>query len=221
MFPFSSTISRLPDDSPAMPIAPTLWMFSTPRCTQPGTDGLGKAVVRVVLVIREDLLPTRDQMRRHGLRADVHEPPLRQPIIRQMDLPANQWRQGYPAPTAQAARRSCSLPPIRVCRIHSGFTPRENDRLAAPTRKLAEPVHFRACMVERRDAEEHVVLRLSVMRSAPCGRSRHQSSCAHGGSPLGKPGRSGGKIDRRVVVFRSIAMSGRYGPSSRCASILS
>ena len=45
-------------------------------------NGLGKAVVRVVLLIREDAYASASiRLLRHGLRADVHETPLRKMII--------------------------------------------------------------------------------------------------------------------------------------------
>ena len=48
-------------------------------------DGFREAVVRVVFVAREDAAPSRYEARRHGLRADVHEPPLRQLVVFEVD----------------------------------------------------------------------------------------------------------------------------------------
>ena len=46
-----------------------------------GADGLGKAVVGIVLVVGENLHPPVDQTGRHGLGADVHQPPLVQAAL--------------------------------------------------------------------------------------------------------------------------------------------
>ena len=51
-------------------------------------DGFAEAVVRVVVVMGEDLLPAFDEAGRHGLRADVHEPPLVKLVVGQFDFAA-------------------------------------------------------------------------------------------------------------------------------------
>ena len=52
-----------------------------------GADGFAQAVVGVVLMMREIFHPAVNQAGRHWLRADVHEPPLIQKIIVQIDPP--------------------------------------------------------------------------------------------------------------------------------------
>ena len=51
-----------------------------------GADGFGQAVIGVVLVVRELLLPALDQAFGHGLRADVHQPPGGQVVVLEVDL---------------------------------------------------------------------------------------------------------------------------------------
>ena len=46
-----------------------------------GSERLGQAVVGVVIMIREVILPVADERRRNRLRADVHETPLAQSVI--------------------------------------------------------------------------------------------------------------------------------------------
>ena len=51
-------------------------------------DGFAEAVVRVVVVMREDCLPAFDEAGRHGLGTDVHEPPLVELVVGQFDFAA-------------------------------------------------------------------------------------------------------------------------------------
>ena len=53
-----------------------------------GADGLGQAVVRVILMVREPLHPAFDEAVRDRLRADVHEPPLVEDVVRKVDVAA-------------------------------------------------------------------------------------------------------------------------------------
>ena len=53
-----------------------------------GADRLGKTVVCVIFVVREVLLPTLDEARGDGLRADVHQPPLVELVFIKIDLAA-------------------------------------------------------------------------------------------------------------------------------------
>ena len=52
------------------------------------SDGLRKTVVCIIIMMREDLFPAFDQAWRYRLRADVHESPLIQFILRELDFPA-------------------------------------------------------------------------------------------------------------------------------------
>ena len=65
------------------------------------TDGFAQTVVRVVLVIREILLPTVNQTLRNRLCADVHQPPLRKLVVLQMDSAIVQCLQNVQCPRHQ------------------------------------------------------------------------------------------------------------------------
>ena len=51
-------------------------------------DGFAEAVVCIVVMMWEDLLPTFDKTGRHRLRANVHEPPLIKLVIGKDDFAA-------------------------------------------------------------------------------------------------------------------------------------
>ena len=53
-----------------------------------GTDGFREAIVGIILMVREDLLPALNKARRNRLCAYVHKPPLIQFIIRKFDFSA-------------------------------------------------------------------------------------------------------------------------------------
>lgn len=93
-----------------------------------GANGLGQAVVRVVFVVREIFEPALDKARRHGLRADVHEPPLVEQVVVKIDAAGldrveNVLRPGHEQPDDRA------FSSVMVRRIHSGFTPRSKTAL--------------------------------------------------------------------------------------------
>ena len=58
-----------------------------PQMDAAGPGRFGKAVVGVVLVVREPLLPAFNQGRGDRLGADVHQPPLGKLVILQPDFP--------------------------------------------------------------------------------------------------------------------------------------
>ena len=80
-----------------------------------------------------------------------------------------------------------------------GLHAAQQDRPAADE-EAAEPVHLRAGVVERRDAEEDVVVRLAVVGLL------HLAALGERAVPqddrLREAGRAGGVVDRRVVVER-------------------
>ena len=162
-----------------------------------GTDGLAESVVGVVIVLGEYGLPTLDQTGRHGLRADVHETPGREIIVREVDVPAVDAVQNILCPRHQEPNDGASL-------LGGGA----HDQLrcgafqqyrAGASHQAAEPVHFRARVIERRNAEKYVVLGLTVMLLLHGGGVGKTAMIVQNG--FGEACGSAGKIDRRVVLF--------------------
>ena len=161
-----------------------------------GADGFAQAVIRVVLVVRKDLHPAPDQRGRHGLRADVHQPPLIEPVIRRFYVAALNRIQYILRPRHQQPDDCAAL--VRDgAQNPFGLRALEQHRPAARN-QTAEPVHLRAGVIERRYAEEHVVLRLAVMRLLAARRMNQRAMGVQ--YRLGEAGRAGGIVDRRVVV---------------------
>ena len=126
-----------------------------------GADGFGQAVVGVVFVIGEDLLPALDQALGHGLGADVHQPPLGKPVIGQIHLAAFDGVQDILGPGHQQPDDGAFFVGHRLQHV-LGLGAFEQHRLAA-YQEGAEPVHLGAGVVEGRDAQEDVVVGLAVM----------------------------------------------------------
>ena len=59
-----------------------------PQVDATWTDRLSKAIVGVVELAGEVLLPAMDQTRGDGLGPDVHEPPLPELVISESQIPA-------------------------------------------------------------------------------------------------------------------------------------
>ena len=162
-----------------------------------GADGLGKTVVRVVLMMREYFFPAFDQGRRNGLRADVHEPPLVEAVVLELDVPAVNGVENVLRPRHEQ-------PDDRRLFLRDGADDpfrrdTAKDHCAASGEQTAEPMHLRSGMIEGRDAEEHVVARLSVMVLL------HTAGGDQGEvlmqDRLREARRAGGEIDRRIVVL--------------------
>ena len=173
-----------------------------------GPGGLGEAVVRVVVVVGEHALPALDEGGRNGLRTDVHEPPLGEGIVRELHVAAldgveNVLRPWDEQPNDRALLLAHGAE--NPFRLHS----LEEHGLAAHE-KAAEPVHLGARVVERRNAEEHVVLRLAVVRLL------HAAGVHEGvvlqDDGLGEARRAGAEVDGGLVVV----VEG-YGGSARGA----
>ena len=125
------------------------------------SDRLGKAVVGIVIVLGENLLPAMDQARRDRLRTDMHQTPAIQIVFGQIHIPAvngieNVLRPGDQQPNDAALFVRNSLEdPFRADTA-------QKDRPAA-CKQRTEPVHLRARMVQRRNAKETVFAALAVV----------------------------------------------------------
>ena len=123
-------------------------------------SGLGQAVVGVVLVVGEILLPAADERGGHGLGADVHQLPLVQLVVGQLDVAPVQSVQNILRPGHQQPDDGTLL-------VGNGL---ENDLRGgplqqhglAPGKQAAHPVELCAGVVQGRDAEEGIVM-LDVM----------------------------------------------------------
>ena len=125
------------------------------------SERLAETVVRVILMMGEYLHPPVDKARRNRLCADVHEPPLVKQIMIEVD-PTRINGVKY------ILRPRNKKPDYRAFLLRDrsenpfGFNSPEDNRLSA-RKQTAEPVHFCARVVERRNTEENVVLRLTVV----------------------------------------------------------
>ena len=124
-----------------------------------GADGFREAVVRVVLVAREDAAPSRYEARRHGLRADVHEPPLRQLVVFEVDSAVVYRVEDVLHPRHEQPYDGAFFVGYGLD-YRLGVRTLEQYAFAARY-EAAEPVHLRAGVVEY--AEEDVVVRLPVV----------------------------------------------------------
>ena len=160
-----------------------------------GADGLGQAVVGVVLVVREDLEPAVDEAGRHGLRADVHQPPLVKVIVVQvhtagLDGVQQVLRPGHQQPDDGALfLGDGAQDPL-------GLDAAQQHGLAARQQR-AEPVHLGAGVVQRRDAQEHVVAGLAVVVLLHLAGAHQRAVVVQYG--LGEARGARGEVDGRVV----------------------
>ena len=102
-----------------------------------------------------------DQAGRNGLRADVHEAPLLEHIVVQVDAPGVERveqilrpRHEQPDDRAMLLGDGAENP----FRLHAA----QEHGLAA-REQAAEPMHLRARVIQRRDAEKDVLMRLAVV----------------------------------------------------------
>ena len=126
-----------------------------------GADGLGEAVVGIVSLAGEFLLPTLDQGGGHGLCTNVHEPPLGEAVFIHIELAAVDGVQDILGPRHQEPNDGSALLGNSL-EDPLGAHAAEQDRLAT-SHQGTEPVHLGTRMVEGRDAEENIVPSLAVM----------------------------------------------------------
>ena len=107
------------------------------------------------------LFPPLDQARRNGLCSDMHQSPLGKFILRDIDLAAVDRVEDVLCPRHQKPYDRRLLTGNRL-KDPLGLHAAQQHGLAA-YEKASEPVHLRAGVIQRRDAEEHIVVRLSMM----------------------------------------------------------
>ena len=142
-----------------------------------------------------------DQALGHRLGTDVHQPPLVQLVVAQFQFAAVQCGQDILCPRHQQPYDRALFAADRLQdRLGPGAL--QDDGLTAGD-QTAEPVHLRAGMIQRRNAQEAVVLGLTVMGLLhPCGMDQAPVLME---DRFRKTRRTGGEIDRRVVFFRQFA----------------
>jgi len=161
-----------------------------------GPRGFAQPVVGVVVVVRKHRLPALDQARRHRLRADVHQPPLREFVFLELDVAAFDGVENVLRPRHQQPDHGAAFGGNRVNDpLRTG--PLEQHR-PAPDQETAEPVHLRPGMIQWRNAEEGVFAGLAVVILLGLA-SVHQAAVGVE-DRLGESGRAGGEVDRRVLV---------------------
>ena len=163
-----------------------------------GTRRLGEAVIGVVLLVGEVVQPALDQALGHRLRADVHEAPLVQVVVLEPQLAALDRRQDVLHPRHEQPDDGTALAADRLEDELRGDATQQHRPGANDER--AHPMELGAGVVERRYAEEDVVVRLPVVPLLHLRRLREAAMAVQ--DRLGEARRAGGVVDRRVVVVR-------------------
>ena len=173
-----------------------VYIFNTQMDTA-GTDGLGQAVVGVILMVGEHLHPTADQAGGHGLSADVHQSPLIQAEFAQVCTAVIDGVQQVLGPGDQQPDDGA---------LFFGHGPEDPLRLDAPEQhglgagqEAAEPVHLGAGVVEGRNAQEHIVTALGMV--VLLGQAGMDQSLVLVQDGLGEAGGAGGEVDGSIVLF--------------------
>ena len=126
-----------------------------------GSGRFTQPVIGIVLHFGEIPFPVFYQAGRHRLRADMHQPPAGQVIIRQFQFAFVQRHQdilrpGYQQPDNRA--------PFLIYRVQNQFgADFGQNRGAAARQQAPQPVHFRPGMVERRYQDEIILTRLEMV----------------------------------------------------------
>ena len=169
--------------------------------------GLGQAVVGVVLVVGEIAHPVLDEGGGHRLGADVHQPPLGQLIVLQLQIPPVQGGQDVLAPGHQQPHDGA---PLGGDGLEDGLggVPLQQNRLASGEQR-AEPVHFRAGVVQGRDAEKHIVVGGGVVDGLHPGGLGQGVVLEQDG--LGEAGGAGGVVDGGLILVVDEHLWGHAG----------
>ena len=160
-------------------------------------DRFGEAVVGVVLMVGKALQPAVHEAGRHRLRADVHQPPLVQLVVLQLEIAPVDRVEDVLHPGDEQPHDGDLLvgdgpdDPFR-------FGATQEDALAAG-QQAAEPVHLAARVIEGGDAHEVVFTVLPVMRLLHDGGRHDAAMVVQDG--LREAGGARREVDGGVVVF--------------------
>ena len=122
-------------------------------------------------------------------------PPLVKAVVRKVHVPAIYRIQYVLRPRHEQPYDRAALL-AHAPKYPLGLNPLEEDGLAAH-KETSEPVHLCAGVIQRRDAEENVVLRLPVVLLLHLARMHQATVAEYYG--LREPGRAGREVYRRVV----------------------
>ena len=162
-----------------------------------GAHRLREAVVGVVVVVREDRAPALDEARGDRLRPDVHEAPLVEVVVLQPHRPLLDGHEDVLRPRHEQPHDGA---PLAGRGLEHGLGRDAAQQHAAPAHEQAShPVHAGARVVERRDAQEHVVVGLAVVALLHLGGLREALVVVE--DRLGKARGAGGEVDGRVLVL--------------------
>ena len=123
--------------------------------------GFGQTVVRVVIVVGENLQPALNQALRNRLRAHVHKTPLVKLVIVQVHFARFNGVQNVLYPRHQQPHGGALLGAYGAQNV-GGLHAAQNHGLRAGN-QVAHPVELRAGVVQRRNAQEHVIVLHVVM----------------------------------------------------------
>ena len=130
----------------------------------------------------------------------MHKSPLREAVFGRIDLSGIDRVEDILHPRHKQPHYSDLLRTHRVQHPFRRDTAQKNR--AAAREEAAEPMHLRTGMIKRRDAEEHVRMRLRMMLLLGLGGGHKRTVRME--YRFRKARRSGRKIYRRIVVVRYI-----------------
>ena len=159
------------------------------------TRGFGKAVIRIIIMVREIFHPVLDQAGRNRLGTDMHEPPLAQLIFIHFQAAVVQSRQNVLSPGHKQPDDGTLLLGNRA---EDRFR-RVSFEKHAPAARIegAEPVHRGTGVVERRNAQEAVILGRFVVDLFHLRRLRKRLMLQQ--DRLRETRRTGGIVNRAVI----------------------
>ena len=162
-----------------------------------GTDGLGKTVVSIVLVLGEVLEPSLDKRLGNGLSTDMHKSPLIELVVGELNVSSVQCIEDILSPRYEKPYDSTVL---------VGYSLKDVLRLCALEKyclgtcnEASHPVHLSSGVVKGRDAEETVVSSRGVVLLLDCC-GMHEAPVLVKDS-LGKSRCTGAEVDSAVIVI--------------------
>ena len=168
--------------------------------TQMHAAGAGRfrqSIVGVIKMVREIILPVADQGRWNRLCADVHQPPLIQPVIAEPDVSPVERIQDILRPRNQQPYDGALLvgdsfqDNIRLCPFQK--------HCSAAGPEGSHPVKLGAGMIQRRDTQKAVILSGAMVHRLHLGRLIQRQMLME--NRLREASGSGREIDRPVILI--------------------
>ena len=182
----------------------------------PRAGGFRQAVIGIVLMVGEVLQPVFDKGGRDRLGADVHQPPLGQMIVPNLQVAPVQGRQDVLGPGDQQPHDGALLLAGRLENGGGGVALKQHRPAAGE--QGAEPVHLCPGVVQGRDAQKHVVVGGLVVDGLHPG-GLHQGGVLEQDG-LGEAGCAGGVVDGRLVLVVHQYLGGAAGAVGGGAQII-